>query len=168
MLTRNKLPAPIKDSASGTHYWISIPSATFPSNTCTLPVSKLSHTKFAEEMQLEGSPLDSQFGLSQQSHPVFHLTMTTGKSLSRVTGSLLTPTHFRFFLDFFLSKRFGFDTIFKKCARPKEKSCLKEKNIVLHVSKNNINITILDTLNLTFVLFTSDVQVPSHTETRSR
>lgn len=34
---------------------------------------------------------------------------------------------------------------------------MENKNTVLHVSKNNVNITILDTLNMTFVLFTSDV-----------
>lgn len=34
-------------------------------------------------------------------------------------------------------------------------------------SENNVNITILDTLNLTFVLFNSDVQVPSHPEMRT-
>lgn len=89
--------------------------------------------------------------------------MTAGKT---VTGSLSKHSNIPWaFLGFFIEQK-GLALIqySRNVSDPRKKKNppMENKNIVLHVSKNNVNITILDTLNLTFVLLTSDVQVPSH------
>lgn len=64
---------------------------------------------------------------------------------------------------------FGFDMLSNK-QDPRTKSTERKTKhgTELRVSGNNVAITIMDTLHLTFVFFNSDIQVPFLPETRSR
>lgn len=127
-------------------------------------------------MQLEASPLNSQFSLSQWS---ILQCIPPDRDCRKIVihhyrVSLITLTHFRFSLGLLLSRKVWLWYNIWQTRQTQEQSPLKEgkkkkrkKNTVLHVSENNINATILDTLTLTFVLFNSDVQLPSHPEMRT-